>query len=63
MSAEIKQYRYRWVYSEGYGDWYTVNLPAEWDEDRVREHMEYIAQSEGPQHACRWSGFQFEEFA
>jgi len=54
-------YRYRWVYSEGYGKWHSTDLPSDWDEDRVREHMEYVEQSDGPRHGCRWSNFQFEK--
>ena len=53
-------YKYRWIYSEGYGNWYYINLPSDWTEDIVQEEMEYIENSLGPRYGCRWSNFQFE---
>ena len=57
---KIKKYRYRWLYSEGYGEWQRINLPISFTEDQIQQEMKYIEESEGSNHGCRWSGFEYE---
>lgn len=53
-------YRYRWVFSEGHGDWQYVKLPIDLTTVQVRERMEYVEQ-QGFRHGCRWSNFEYEQ--
>lgn len=62
MVEGIKQLkiRYRWIYSEGFGEWFFANYNISISEELLQEEMNYIEMSEGPRHGHRWSGFEYE---
>lgn len=66
MSSENKangnrHIRYRWIYSESYGEWLDIWLPVSWDPEQVRQFMRSVEQTDGDRQGCRWSGFEYEE--
>jgi hypothetical protein len=55
-------YRYRFSYSEGYGQWEEIYVDPSWfrTEAGLRDYFDEIERSEGPRLAPRWSGFYYE---
>lgn len=56
--------RYRWIYSEGEGEWHNADYldDTSYDDERLSEIMDNIEITEGPRHGCRWSSFEWEKY-
>ena len=60
MSSFTPNYRYRFIFSEGYGKWEEIYVDPR-SENNIKDFFDEIENWEGPRVACRWSGFEWEK--